>query len=248
MSSTLPRLTSLSTQTLTLILERQRLQSLSGSSESSISLPSSSLAHITRNLNQLRTGIHELEQQRRSGGAGADAEATRLLREQYGRMRDMMGVDKEKVEPLRPLSPPPQSSSKDEYRSGPELDPISTPYKDDPDSARPYGDDPDTQPFDSAEMLESQRLMMQDQDTHLDSLHSSLTRQHSISQQLSSELDVQAGLLTELDTDIDHTASRLGRARQSLDRVGRGIGANGSTVTIAVLILVLLILIIVFKT
>jgi syntaxin 8 len=153
---------------------------------------------------------------------------------------------------LRLLSPPPPLPSKDEYRSGRELDPMTTPYKDDPDSARPYGDDPDTQPFDSAEMLESQRLMMQgvcalplgvetfrlsayfiailsDQDTHLDSLHSSLTRQHSLSEQLSSELDVQAGLLTKLDTDIDHTASRLGRARRSLDRVGRGIGANGES-------------------
>jgi hypothetical protein len=53
---------------------------------------------------------------------------------------------------------------KDEYESGRELDPMITPYKDDPDSARPYGDDAATQPFDSAEMLESQRLMMQGTD------------------------------------------------------------------------------------
>ncbi|KAF8584332.1 hypothetical protein K439DRAFT_1660789 [Ramaria rubella] len=246
MSSSLPRLTSLSTQTLTLIFERQRLQSLSGSTESSISIPSSSLAHITRNLSQLRIGIHDLEDQQRSGGASPTVEASKLLREQYARMRDMMGGDKENVEPLRPLLPP-ESPPKDEYGSRQGLDPISTPYKDDPD-VYPYGDDPDTQPFDSAEVLESQRLMMQDQDTHLDSLHSSLTRQHSLSQQLSSELDVQAGLLTELDTDLDYTTTRLDRARQGLDKIGRGLGANASTVTIAVLILVLLILIIVFKT
>ena len=109
--------------------------------------------------------------------------------------------------------------------------------------------------------------MLLEQDTHLDSLHSSLTRQHSLSQELSSELDVQAGLLTELDTDVDNTTTRLGQARRSLDTVGRGLGANGklsasnycfrcmiffvdpgSTVTIAALILVLLILIVVFKT
>lgn len=60
---------------------------------------------------------------------------------------------------LRPLSlvlPP-----KDEYESARELDPIITPYKDNPDSGNPYGDDINTQPFDSADMLESQRLMMQ---------------------------------------------------------------------------------------
>ena len=98
MSSSLPRLTSLSTQTLTLLLERQRLQSLSGSAESSVSLPSSSLAQITRNLTQLRAGIHELEGQC-GGGATANAEASQLLREQFDRMRDMMGGDQDKVEP-----------------------------------------------------------------------------------------------------------------------------------------------------
>jgi syntaxin 8 len=103
------------------------------------------------------------------------------------------------------------------------------------------------QPFDSAGMLESQRLMMQgmilsmlpreyisdllllDQDNHLDSLHTSLTRQHSLSQELSSEFDAQAGLLTELDDDVDNTTSRVGQARRSLDKVGRGLGANGQS-------------------
>ena len=139
---------------------------------------------------------------------------------------------------------------KEEIESGRELDPMITPYKDDPDTSRPYGDDAATEPFDSAEMLESQRLMMQgkdhpsflrwfvsdrciilllDQDTHLDSLHMSLTRQHSLSRELSSELDVQAGLLTELDTDVDNTTSRLTRARRGLDKVGRGLGANGQS-------------------
>lgn len=101
MSSSLPRLTSLSTQTLTLLLERQRLQALSGSAESSVSLPSSSLAQITRNLTQLRAGIHELEDQQHhgNGGTSANAEASKLLREQFGRMREMMGGDKDKVEP-----------------------------------------------------------------------------------------------------------------------------------------------------
>lgn len=61
---------------------------------------------------------------------------------------------------LRPLSPAPSSPPKDEYGAGRKLDPIATPYKDDPDSARQYGDDPGTEPFDSAEVLESQRLMM----------------------------------------------------------------------------------------
>jgi len=99
MSSTLPRLTSLSNQTLTLLLERQRLQSLSGFTKSTIALPSSSLSQIMRNLSQLRTGLQDLEQQRPNGSTGTDDETTRLLRAQYGRMRDMMGTEKEITEP-----------------------------------------------------------------------------------------------------------------------------------------------------
>ena len=81
------------------------------------------------------------------------------------------------------------------------------------------------------------------------------------------------GLLEELDTDLERTEGRLGRARRGLERVGRGVKGNGecslfcylprkqrekwivdvdylvgSTVAIGVLIFVLLVLIIVFKT
>lgn len=96
----LAKLTSLSTQTLSLLLERQRLQSIpqlqssslqpsSGSSSSNLHLP-----QITRNLNQLRKGILELESP--INGTGA-AEAAGLLRNQYGRMRGMLGDDAESL-------------------------------------------------------------------------------------------------------------------------------------------------------
>jgi hypothetical protein len=38
---------------------------------------------------------------------------------------------------------------------------------------------------------------------------------------------VHHGLLTELDADIDSTQSRLGKARQKLDHVARGVKNNG---------------------
>ncbi|KAG5730811.1 hypothetical protein E4T56_gene6379, partial [Termitomyces sp. T112] len=86
------------------------------------------------------------------------------------------------------------------------------------------------------------------QDQHLSRLSHSITRQHHISLQINDELDVHRGLLEELDTDLERTEGRLGRARRGLERVGRGVRGNGSTVAIGVLIFVLLILIIVFKT
>ena len=81
--ATLAKLTSLSTQTLSLLLERQRLQTLSSNG------PSLLLPQITRNLQQLRTGIVDLEQKE------GNIEAVRLLKSQYERMRGMLGAEGE---------------------------------------------------------------------------------------------------------------------------------------------------------
>jgi syntaxin 8 len=85
----LPKLTSLSTQTLSLLLERQRLQSLSANATGPRSNTSLHFPQITRNLKQLRVGVLELE--RKDG----KTEASELLRGQYERMRGMLGVDGE---------------------------------------------------------------------------------------------------------------------------------------------------------
>jgi len=79
----LAKLTSLSTQTLSLLLERQRLLSLplpvvtptSATPAQNLHLP-----QIARNLQQLRGGVRALE----------PSEASVLLRLQYTRMRDML--------------------------------------------------------------------------------------------------------------------------------------------------------------
>ena len=86
--ATLAKLTSLSTQTLSLLLERQRLQTISaGPNATSLHLP-----QITRNLNQLRTGILDLETK------DGRTEAVKLLRSQYERMRVMLGPDGENLQ------------------------------------------------------------------------------------------------------------------------------------------------------
>lgn len=113
----LAKLTSLSTQTLSLLLERQRLQSIPqfqpstatpGSTESTFKLTSTSNLHlpqIKRNLNQLRSGILELESKDAAGAGGGavgastigGGEAVGLLKNQYGRMRAMLGEDAESL-------------------------------------------------------------------------------------------------------------------------------------------------------
>ena len=82
----LAKLTSLSTQTISLLLERQRIQSLPTSVGASTS--SLHLRQITKNLQQLRAGILELSQT-----DGSFSEAVDLLSGQYDRMRAMLGRD-----------------------------------------------------------------------------------------------------------------------------------------------------------
>jgi len=85
----LAKLTAVSTKTLSLILERQRLQSLpSYSSDKNSNGSSLHYPQIKRNLNQLREGILALETKE-----GSSTDATKLLRSQYERMRGMLWVE-----------------------------------------------------------------------------------------------------------------------------------------------------------
>ncbi|SJL09262.1 uncharacterized protein ARMOST_12639 [Armillaria ostoyae] len=200
--SSINKLTSLSTQTLSLILERQRF-------------PHAAATHDERiqgNMQALRDGIREL-------GSGTEVNG---LRQQYERMRGMVGG--QTLEDERELPPPPTPRKSQEQ--------VYTPYTDDPD--------PD---LEAGIMLQEQRRLMDDQDNHLDALSHSINRQRDVSLQINSELNTHTALLDGLDQDLDTTHSRLNTARRSLERVSKG-----STVTIGVLILVLLVLIVIFKT
>ncbi|TFK47383.1 hypothetical protein OE88DRAFT_1666127 [Heliocybe sulcata] len=234
----LAKLTSLSTQTLSLLLERQRLQTLF-TSPSSAPNHNGKLHQITRNLGQLRSGVLELEEKE------GRTEAVRLLKSQYERMRGMLGEDGQGVQSLQ-----------DEVEREQKAAPIAPPRSPSPQTGMkvtqfaPYTDDPETGPEEHPPevILQTQRRMIDDQDAQLEVLSSSINRQHHISLQINDELDQHTGLLEELDTDLDRTDSRLSGARRGLDRVAKGAKENSSTVIIAILILVLLLLIIIFKT
>ncbi|KAG5351512.1 hypothetical protein C0989_006172 [Termitomyces sp. Mn162] len=252
-SSSLAKLTSISTLTLSLLLERQRAQTLPSfsspspslnpnsnslvqniSTPSSISSSSSStptptpaaqakdslhFTQITKNFVRLREGIHELE--RKDG----KTEATRLLRTQYERMRGMLGDERGLVDSLQDEEQQQQVIAPQPTVPKPTpkvlVEPVSvyTPYTDeDPASGVDNEDDNG--------ILLQQRRMMDEQDQHLSRLSHSITRQHHISLQINDELDVHRGLLEELDTDLERTEGRLGRARRGLERVGRGVRGN----------------------
>ncbi|KAJ2990173.1 hypothetical protein NUW54_g8551 [Trametes sanguinea] len=240
--ATLAKLTSLSTQTLSLLLERQRLQNLNSTS---LHTP-----QIAKNLEQLRAGILDME------AMDGVSEASKLLRSQHERMRGMLGAEADAVGIQRCEDPQPPMDLLASSSSSPTPDspavaspspPLLPPAAPTNAEYAPYTDDPEAG-YSSEEMLLQQRRIMDDQDVHLDELSRSITRQRDISLQINDELDVHTGLLEGLDHDLDRTDSRLTHARRKLDRVARGAKENGSTLMIGLLILVLLILIIVFKT
>lgn len=87
-----------------------------------------------------------------------------------------------------------------------------------------------------------------DQDDTLNSLSSAIARQHQLSLHISSELEMQEGLLEDTDAAIDRTTSNLRRAGGRLTSFSRRAKDTGSTGLIGLLIVVLLILIVLFKT
>lgn len=93
--TSLARLTSISTQTLSLLLERQRSQTLPSFNGPDGSPNNSNatlhLEQIRKNLTLIRAGILELE--RRSNVSAGEKEATKLLRRQFVRMHGMVGTD-----------------------------------------------------------------------------------------------------------------------------------------------------------
>ncbi|EIN05491.1 hypothetical protein PUNSTDRAFT_91765 [Punctularia strigosozonata HHB-11173 SS5] len=251
-SNLLAKLTALSTQTLSLLLERQRLSTFTlnatNAKPNTLHLP-----QITRNLRQLREGVLQLEE--RDGRS----EAVELLRAQYGRMCGMVDkdvdVEKEGLLPLVDETPVEQEAvASSSSRSS---SPMGIPRK-----ARetlgisggnfaPYSDDPERGPEEEQGtdmLLQEQSQLMAHQDDHLDALSRSIGRQRDLSLQINDELDTHHGLLESLDHELDRTSDRLSTARRKLNKFAKGVKGNGSTYTIAGIILILLILIIIFKT
>lgn len=80
-----PKLTSLTTATLSLLLERQRLQSTH---------PALHLAQIVANLRTLRSGVSALQDASDAGSALGDGDdGVAALRGQYERLRVMLGEE-----------------------------------------------------------------------------------------------------------------------------------------------------------
>lgn len=92
------------------------------------------------------------------------------------------------------------------------------------------------EPFDTDEDRDTSALLShneawRDQDRHLDHLSASISRQHSISVRMNEELELQSGIIGELDTDAESTGLRLGGAATRLERFRESIKEHGTCTT-----------------
>ncbi|EGG02954.1 uncharacterized protein MELLADRAFT_57016 [Melampsora larici-populina 98AG31] len=92
-----------------------------------------------------------------------------------------------------------------------------------------------------------QQAVLDDQDRSLDALANAISRQRDLSLHISSELEVQEGLLSELDENMDFTSSRLSKANRKMNGLFDKMARDGACWTIFGLVVVLLILIIILK-
>ncbi|KAG0146292.1 hypothetical protein CROQUDRAFT_657616 [Cronartium quercuum f. sp. fusiforme G11] len=92
-----------------------------------------------------------------------------------------------------------------------------------------------------------QRAMLEDQDRSLDALSNAISRQRDLSLHISSELEVQESLLTDLDENMDFTSNRLNKANRKMNSLFQKMARDGACWTIFGLVVLLLILIILLK-
>ncbi|KAI5474623.1 SNARE domain containing protein [Pseudohyphozyma bogoriensis] len=258
------KLSSLSTRTLSQILELTR--SVQESIPSSPSLPT----QISKNLSALAAGIEVL----RAGGEG-DSGVVEGLEHQYERLVGLvegLGVVVEKKSlggkkgkgrtgRLVETDDDGELEDEDEEREGEDEDgsglslkslsphvAVPMPTTDPERDLAQMEADEDSMRRANSEVLQMQQQMMDDQDDTLNHLSSAIARQHQLSLHISTELEMQEGLLDDTEAAIDRTQGNLRRASTRLDRFSRKAKETGSTGLIVALVVVLLVLIIIFKT
>lgn len=79
-----------------------------------------------------------------------------------------------------------------------------------------------TRPLNNAQLFQSQNDAMDQQDQQLESLTAILRRQRQMGEAINQELGEQTELLGQLDSEVENTQVKLGKAEQKMDRFDEG--------------------------
>lgn len=89
-----------------------------------------------------------------------------------------------------------------------------------------------------------QEQMLREQDTHLDSIHHTMTNLHLQAQTMGEELEDQGQILNDMDTNIDTLTNKLSRGRRQLEWIYEKNKERYNDCCIGLLIAVLLVLLV----
>lgn len=242
------------------LLERQRATGLNLNDDTED-------GHISRSLDQLRTGIaalrndkscHELKNQGELAASLAEplADLERQFDDLTAEFHGFSNIPTENT-----LMETNSNELVDDLSHASSRRPKTVRFSDTPpppsqELFRSYRDDPvtDTAGYrDQAMHMTNQQLhqyhtqILEDQDEQLDRLGESIGRQREISMQIGDELDGHVAMLDEMDAVVDRHQSRIDRAKTVLGKVAKGVGENKQMTAIVVLIIVLVLLIAALK-
>ncbi|CAN9155460.1 unnamed protein product [Alternaria alternata] len=246
------------------LLERQRALSLN--------LPSNSQdGQISRSLEQLRSGIESLESQVQDTSDDSITSQLPRLRSQLAELtsqftptnpaaaatttspaltspndpslsRDFAAAQNKKPTTTRSASKSVRFSDNDDDNDDDANRASLFPYRDDPPD-----DDANLAHLDNQQIHAYHDRVIADQDSQLDQLGQSISRQRELSMQIGDELDGQVMLLDDVEEGVDRHAAQFVRARGRLDRFSRKARENWSLTVIVVLIIILVLLIVITK-
>lgn len=122
-------------------------------------------------------------------------------------------------------------------------------YRDDPSAGRGpgYADSMENEGMSNVQIHAYHDRIMREQDEQLDALGATIGRQRELSLRIGDELDEHVQMLDHMDTSVERHGSRLGRARQGITKVVKGVGESKQMMIIVLLILILVILIAITK-
>ncbi|KAG5928873.1 hypothetical protein E4U42_007799 [Claviceps africana] len=241
------------------LLERQRAASLNIDDDTHD-------GHISRSLDQFRTGLASLRKDKIRHEKDGEEELATTLAEALSDLEQKFSdlttefhgfhntaTEHTSREPPSKLS---DGGSHASFKSTKTVRFSDTAIPPSEDLFGSYRDDPSPQSagyHDQAQEMSNQQLqqyhaqIMEEQDEQLDRLGESIGRQRHISMQIGDELDHHVTLLDEMDSVVDRHQSRLDRAKSVLGRVSKGAGENKQMTAIVVLIIILVLLIAVLK-
>lgn len=189
---------------------------------------------MRHSLGTLRQGIEGLDDNGTAYKSDAIQDDLDFLRTEFRELQVLYGIDQSDLEDIGAS--------------------IAVPYHDDADYSRRmllperlrksvrFTDSLADSNLDNGDLLQLQSQVMREQDSSLDTLSVSISRQRELSIQIGNELDEQGEILEDVDTMVGRSSTRLDHARNRLTTLSRKAKEHNHLLAIVILVIILILL------